>query len=57
MVAVNIVIGQGSALGWLNPVVIPLAVALLFSVMMVIVAIIAIAATVPKDDARAQVRA
>jgi MFS transporter, DHA2 family, multidrug resistance protein len=33
------------------------AVALLFNVMMVIVAIIAIAATVPKDDPRAQVRA
>ena len=55
MVAVNIVIGQGSALGWLNPVVITLAaaaIALLFNVMMVIVAIIAIAMTVPRDDPR-----
>ena len=33
------------------------AVALLFNVIMVLVAIIAIAATVPKDDPRAQVRA
>jgi len=70
MVALSIVIGQGDALGWLNPTVIGLAlvfviastrwprpwarrsaaIALLFNVLMVVVAIIAIALTVPRDD-------